>query len=251
MKICTRFFLATFLMIATMTNLQANEKPKLIIFDVNETLLDLESMRTSVGKALNDNEGLLPLWFSTMLHYSLVDTTRGEFHDFGKIGVAALQMVAKNNGINLTNEQAKQAIVPPLLSLPPHPDVREGLTKLTAAGYKIISLTNSSNAGVKAQFANANLTQFFVERLSVEDIGIYKPDLRSYEWALKEMGVKPEEVLMVAAHGWDIAGAKSAGLQTAFIARPNKQLYPLAQQPDYLVNDLLELVEKLNKAYPE
>ncbi|MEO9944807.1 haloacid dehalogenase type II [Paraglaciecola sp.] len=234
-----------------MTNLQANEKPKLIIFDVNETLLDLESMRTSVGKALNDDESLLPLWFSTMLHYSLVDTTRGEFHDFGKIGVAALQMVAKNNGIILTDEQAKQAIVPPLLSLPPHPDVREGLTLLTDAGYKIISLTNSSNTGVKAQFANANLTQFFVERLSVEDIGFYKPDLRSYEWALKEMGVKPEEVLMVAAHGWDIAGAKSAGLQTAFIARPNKQLYPLAPQPDYLVNDLLELVEELNNAYPE
>ncbi|MFT2092215.1 haloacid dehalogenase type II [Paraglaciecola sp. 2405UD69-4] len=237
-------------MVTTMTNVQAQQKPKLIIFDVNETLLDLESMRTSVGKALNNDDSLLPLWFSTMLHYSLVDTARGEFHDFGKIGVAALQMVAKNNGITLSDEQAKQAIVPPLLSLPPHPDVREGLTQLTAAGYKIISLTNSSNAGVKAQFAHAKLTDFFVERLSVEDIGVYKPDLRSYAWALEKMGVKPEEVLMVAAHGWDIAGAKSAGLQTAFVARPNKQLYPLAPQPDYLVKDLLELVEALNQKYP-
>lgn len=245
----TRFLLAAILMVMAVTVSHANEKPKLIIFDVNETLLDLESMRTSVGKALNGDESLLPLWFSTMLHYSLVDTTRGEFHDFGKVGVAALQMVAKNSGITLTDEQAKQAIVPPLLSLPPHPDVVEGLTVLASAGYKIISLTNSSNAGVKAQFEHAKLTDFFVERLSVEDIGIYKPDLRAYEWAIKKMGIKPEQALMVAAHGWDVAGAKSAGLQTAFIARPNKQLYPLAEQPDYVVKNLIELVDKLNQEY--
>ena len=47
------------------------EQPKVIIFDVNETLLDLETMRESVGAALNGRQELLPLWFSTMLHHSL------------------------------------------------------------------------------------------------------------------------------------------------------------------------------------
>ena len=46
---------------------------------------------------------------------------------------------------------------------------------------------------------------------------------------------------MVAAHGWDVAGAKQAGMQTAFIARPVKALYPLAKQPDYIVKNLEEL----------
>ena len=220
--------------------------PKVIIFDVNETLLDLTSMRTSVGDALGGRQELLPLWFSTMLHYSLVATTTGEYHDFGKIGVAALMMVADINDIALTPEQAKTAIVTPLLQLPPHGDVKEGLTALKAQGFKLVSLTNSSNFGVKTQFENAGLMSFFEARYSVEDIEIYKPDLRAYAWALEKLGIKPEEALMVAAHGWDIAGAKAAGLQTAFITRPGKALYPLAQQPDYIVSDVNELAAQLS-----
>ena len=50
---------------------------------------------------------------------------------------------------------------------------------------------------------------------------------------------------MVAAHGWDVAGAKAAGMQTAFIARPGKQLYPLAPAPDYVVNSVEELATLL------
>ncbi|WP_040515433.1 haloacid dehalogenase type II [Paraglaciecola polaris] len=223
----------------------AAPKPKVLIFDVNETLLDLETMRTSIGKALAGHDELITLWFSTMLHHSLVTTVTGEYHDFGKIGVAALMMVAQNNNIEITEAQAITAIKTPLLSLPAHPDVKSGLAALKAQGYKIVSLTNSSNKGVETQFKNAGLTEYFDERLSIEDIKVYKPDLRSYAWALKQLQVKPEEALMVAAHGWDVAGAKAAGLQTAFIARPGKALYPLAAKPDYVVKDLTELVEIL------
>ncbi|WP_244390623.1 haloacid dehalogenase type II [Pseudoalteromonas sp. KAN5] len=220
-------------------------KPKVIIFDVNETLLDLESMRTSIGAALGGREDLLPLWFSTMLHHSLVSTAIGDYQDFGKIGVASLLMVAQNNKIKLDAEQAKTAIVTPLLSLPAHPDVKAALQTLKDRGYKLVSLTNSSNHGVKTQFENAGLTAFFDARYSIEDIKIYKPDLRAYQWALDKLGVKPEQALMVAAHGWDIAGAKAAGLQAAFIARPGKALYPLAEKPDYNVKDLTELTALL------
>ena len=223
------------------------EKPKVIVFDVNETLLDLEQMRHSVGGALNGQEQLLPLWFSTMLHYSLVSTVSGEYKDFGEIGVAALMMVAQNNNIKITKEKAKESIVTPLLRLPPHPDVKSSLAALKAQGYKLVSLTNSSNYGVKTQFKNAGLIDFFEARYSIEDIQIYKPDLRAYAWVLKELGIKPEEALMVAAHGWDVAGAKGAGMQTAFVARPGKALYPLALSPDYEVKDLSELVNILTQ----
>jgi 2-haloacid dehalogenase len=242
-----------FVFLFFMSSLGANamdhkpQKPKVIIFDVNETLLDLETMRTSIGKALAGNENLTPLWFSTMLHHSLVTTVTGDFQDFGKIGVAALMMVAQNNDIEITEEQALEAIKVPLLSLPAHPDVKSSLVSLRTQGYKIVSLTNSSNNGVETQFANAGLTDYFDKRMSIEDIKVYKPDLRAYEWALKQLNVKPEEALMVAAHGWDLAGAKAAGLQTAFVARPGKALYPLATKPDYIVKDLIELVEVLKQ----
>jgi len=170
-----------------------------------------------------------------------VTTVTGDWHDFGKIGVAALMMLAQNNGIELSEQQALEAIKTPLMSLPPHEDVKANLAKLKAKGYTIASLTNSSKQGLETQFKNAGLTELFDKCMSIEDIKIYKPDLRAYSWALAQLNVKPEEALMVAAHGWDVAGAKAAGLQTAFVARPGKALYPLAIQPDYVVKDLYEL----------
>ena len=222
--------------------------PKVIFFDVNETLLDLTAMRSSVGEALGGRDDLLPLWFSTMLHHSLVDSTTGRFHTFGEIGVASLLMVAEIEGIELTKAKAKTAIVTPLRSLPPHPDVRDGLQALKNKGYKLVSLTNSSNQGVYTQFKNADLLSYFDERLSVEDINLYKPDTRTYEWAIEKMGIAAEDAMLVAAHGWDIAGAKQAGWQAAFIARSGKVLYPLAIAPDTVVSGLDELVSQLPDA---
>jgi 2-haloacid dehalogenase len=222
-------------------------KPKVIIFDVNETLLDLENMRASVGKALNGREDLLPLWFSTMLHHSLVVSATGDYQTFGSIGVASLQMVAEINGIAITPEQAKTAILTPLRSLPAHPDVAEGLAKLKAQGYKLVTLTNSSLEGVTLQLKNAHLSQYFDANLSIESVGVFKPYLKTYQWAIKDLGVNADEALMVAAHGWDIAGADKAGLQTAFIRRQGKVLFPLAAQPDYKVLDVIELASILAK----
>lgn len=109
----------------------------MIIFDVNETLLDLDIMRSSIGETLNGNADLTALWFSTMLHHSLVTTVTGDYQDFGKVGVAALMMVAQNEGISITQEQAIIAIKTPLLSLPAHSDVKGGLSALKSLGSVI------------------------------------------------------------------------------------------------------------------
>jgi 2-haloacid dehalogenase len=222
-------------------------KPKVIIFDVNETLLDLAPLRKSVGKALQGREDLLSLWFSTMLHYSLVNTVTNNYQDFAQIGSAALNMVATNQGISLSNEAAKKAIIGSITKLPAHPDVIPSLTSLRNSGYHIVSLTNSSNAGVAAQFSYAGLTEFFERRFSVEDVRTFKPAPRPYQWVLEELNVKPEETLMVAAHAWDLIGAKAIGLQTAFIQRPGTTLYPETSRPDYVVDSLTELASILAK----
>ena len=96
-------------------------RPKLLFFDVNETLLDLNGMKGVIGEALGSRPDLLPLWFTTMLHYSLVVTLADQHKDFGELGVAALLTVARNHGIALSPETAKQA-VSLIRSLPAHPD---------------------------------------------------------------------------------------------------------------------------------
>ncbi|MGQ1910626.1 haloacid dehalogenase type II [Marinifilum sp. RC60d5] len=224
-------------------------KPKVIVFDVNETLLDLSPLKKSVGEALNGREDLLPLWFSNMLHYSLVETLSDNYHPFGEIGTAALMMVAKTQNIDMKYEDAKTSIVTPLRSLQAYPDVVSGLKSLNKDTYHIVSLTNSSAIGVKTQFINAGLTDYFEKRYTIGSIKKYKPHPDTYQMVLDDLQVKPEEVLMVAAHAWDLAGAKNVGFQTAFIARPGKVLYPNVKKPDYVVKDLLELVSILQNQY--
>lgn len=226
---------------------QSPPTPKVIFFDVNETLLDLTPLKESVTKSLGGQDELVGLWFSTMLHYSLVDTLTGNYHPFPEIGVAALQMVAESKGVELTKEKAEQAILPVFKKLPPYPDVIEGLTELKKQGFLLVSLTNSTDAGVKAQFENAGLIDLFERRLTVEGIHKFKPDQAVYRWALDQMKVEAGEAMLVAAHGWDIAGAKAAGFQTVFVARPGKTLYPLAEKPDHVVKDIKEFAKLLAK----
>lgn len=221
------------------------KRPKVLFFDVNETLLDLTAMKKSVGDALGGRSDLLPLWFTTMLQYSLVTTVGRKYEAFGVIGAAALQMVAANNGINLSEEEAKEAILPPLRSIPPHPEVKESLKKLKDAGYTLVSFTNSSNIGVETQFKNAGLIDYFEQRLSIEDIGKFKPHTDAYDWAARKMGIQANECMLVAAHGWDIAGAIWAGWRGAFISRPGAQLYPLAPKPEIHESDLALITKKL------
>lgn len=221
------------------------ERPKVLFFDVNETLLDLTQMKTQVGKALNGRDDLLSLWFTTMLQYSLVTTASGQYEHFGYIGAAALQMVAKNNGINITESQAREVIVEALRGLPAHPDVKNALADLKNDGYKLVSFTNSSNAGVKKQFESAGLTDFFDERLSVEDIGKFKPFRETYEWGARKMGIKSNEAMIIAAHGWDVAGALWAGWRAAFISRPGKQIFPLAPKTEINETDLQKVADIL------
>lgn len=219
-------------------------RPKVLFFDVNETLLDLTAMRASVGAALGGRAELLPLWFTTMLQHALVETLAGQYHDFGEVGAAALMMVAGNHGITLSREAALEA-VKPIRSLPAHKDVAPALEALKNAGLRMATLTNSGQSAVEQQMHNAGLAQFFQTKLSVESVLVYKPHPLVYRTAAHKMGVRPDECMLVAAHGWDVAGALWAGMRAAFVARPGAQLYPLAPQPDIVAADMTEVADRL------
>jgi 2-haloacid dehalogenase len=221
-----------------------NKPPKLLVFDVNETLLDLSAMKESVAKALRGRGDLLPLWFTTMLQYSLVSTVGDNYEDFGAIGAAAMMMVARNHGMDLSERAARDAMMP-MRSLPPHPEVAAALDRLKQAGFRMVTLTNSSHATVDAQIGHAGLLEMFEDRLSIEDIQIFKPHTHVYKWAAKKTGVAPEECLLVAAHGWDIAGALWAGWRAAFLSRPGAQLYPLGPVPEIVAPDLQLAADRL------
>lgn len=216
---------------------------KLIVFDVNETLLDLKALDPKFEQVFG-NASVRTSWFGLVLRNSLVATITGRYDDFGKIAGAALEMTAQMHNVTLSDED-RTSIMGGIRSLPPHADVIPGLEKLTSAGFRLFTLTNSPSHVVETQLQNAGITGYFEKSFSVDAIKKFKPDAEVYQMTAKELGVPADQIRLVAAHDWDVAGALLAGCTSAFIARPGHVLNPAMPAPDIIGKDLIGVVEQI------
>ena len=217
--------------------------PDVLVFDVNETLLELNALKPHFERAFGDGS-VQKEWFSLLLQSSLLATITGDYHDFGTLAEAALSMTAERRGVTLSDED-KSAILKGVRSLPPHPEVPESLQRLQDAGYRLATFTNSAPDAAEAQMAHAGLTGFFERILSVDPVRKFKPALETYHYAARELSVQTKDILFVAAHHWDVLGAMSAGCKAAFIAREGKVLSPLQARPGIVGKDLSEVVDEV------
>ncbi|MEU3622430.1 haloacid dehalogenase, type II [Amycolatopsis coloradensis] len=128
--------------------------------------------------------------------------------------------------------------------MPPWPDTVEGLTRL-AGQYPLIGLSNASRTTLLRMNAYAGLR--WHQALSAEEVRSYKPDPAVYELAVKVSGASPERLLMVAAHAWDLRGAQSVGLRTAYVARPIGDPPSATDRFDFHAEDLADLAVQLGK----
>lgn len=218
-------------------------RPKALIFDVNETLLDLSSVRDAFNQTFR-NDYAFNYWFQLLLHHSLVDTLTGQFHDFKQIGEAVLAMTEEFFGHTLPTEK-KSSLLQTMVQVEPHPDVEEGLSLLKEAGFRLFTLTNSPDETLKKQMEATGLGSFFEATWTVNAVKRYKPHPDTYGQVLHKLDLPPDQTMLIAAHGWDIAGAAHAGMKTAFIHRSGQSLYPLASPPDLQGKTLIDLAHQL------
>jgi 2-haloacid dehalogenase len=209
---------------------------RIIVFDVNETLLEFEALEPLFAELLGDKR-LLREWFSTVLLYSEVATLAGPYSDFSAIGAAVLDMTAQSHGLKLTSSD-RERIFAGIRTLPAHSDAVDGVRRLKDAGFRVVALTNSAPAAVRQQLAGAGLLPLFDHVFSVDAVRRFKPAPDPYRFVASELGVETKALRMVAAHAWDVLGAMQAGCTAAFVARPGKVLYPLGPQPDIVGADL-------------
>jgi 2-haloacid dehalogenase len=216
---------------------------RVIVFDVNETLLDLTALDPPFERAFG-RPGVRREWFGQFLQSAFVSTITDSYSDFGTIGRAALEMTARRNGVELAADD-RDAILGTMRLLPPHPEVPAALQRLRDAGLRLAALTNSTEAVATAQLTNAGLVPLFERILSADAARHLKPAREAYENAAAELGVGVGETRLVAAHAWDIAGALRAGAAAAFVARPGMVLDPLVEAPDIIGADLAEVAERI------
>jgi 2-haloacid dehalogenase len=223
--------------------------PPVYAFDVNETLLDLAALDPLFGRAFGD-PGTREAWFQQLIHSALVTIATGRYHQFGSIAQAALEAIANRRGVTLTDAD-RQAIIQGMAQLPPHPEVPAALGRLRAAGLRLAALTNSTRQVAQAQLAHAGLTELFEQILSADQVGRLKPAREPYRMAADALGVPVGQMWLVAAHGWDVAGAMAAGCRGAFVARPGRLPDPVAPPPDLTGDDLEQVADQLLALHQE
>ena len=212
---------------------------RVCVFDVNETLLDLAALDPHFERVFGD-AAVRGLWFSQMLQSALVATVTDAYTTFGEAAGAALQMTAERRGVEVSDED-KQSIVGGLRELPPHPEVADSLDRLREEGFRLATLTNSTQEVAEAQIRNSGLADRFEQVLSADTARRLKPAPAPYRMAARTLGVPEREMRLVAAHAWDVAGALRAGCAAAFVAR--QPFDPLVERPDVVGKDLREVAD--------
>jgi 2-haloacid dehalogenase len=214
-----------------------------IVFDVNETMLDLRALDPHFERIFGD-PNIRRLWFQQFVQNFLVTIVLGRHVEFGTVGRGALDMIAERLGKSLTDDDRRH-VLGTILVLPPYPEVRESLERLNAAGFRLGTLTNSTKQVAEAQVRNAGLLDLFEQVLSADEVQRLKPAAEPYRMAAERFGVPIGEVRLVAAHAWDVAGALNAGCTAAFVARPGMVLDPIHEPPDIVGRDLREVAAKI------
>jgi 2-haloacid dehalogenase len=213
--------------------------PRVVAFDVNETLFSLDRLGAAFGAAGLD-PAAVPLWFARVLRDGFALAAMGRYEPFPALAAENLRALAP--GIA---EPTVKAVLGAFRELDPHPDVEPALQILRDAAIPAVTLTNGSAEVVQAMLAGAGLSGYFARAFSVDDVGRWKPAPDPYRLVADAYSVEPRQVALVACHPWDCAGASMAGLVAAWVNRTDQRWPAVFPPPDVTGPDLTAVVGSL------
>ncbi|MCA4135635.1 haloacid dehalogenase type II [Arthrobacter sp. M4] len=216
---------------------------EVIVFDVNETLSDMSPIAERFVEA-GAPAYMAKLWFATLLRDGFALAATGDAARFADIGTEILTGLLEAAGV-ADPEGTARRLASSVADLPLHPDVPDAIRALRATGYRLVTLTNGAAQVAENLFAMAGLRGEFEQLLSVEDAPAWKPHPSSYRYAAQRCGVREQEMLLVAAHPWDIHGAARGGLRTAWVNRAGAPYPSYLARPEATVTSLAQLPSAL------
>jgi 2-haloacid dehalogenase len=219
----------------------------LIVFDVNETLLDLGTMEVVFDRVFGE-KGAMRLWFANLVLYSLALTLTDSYVPFTDIGAAVMTMLAETRGIKIRDEDKKE-LTDKFSTMPPYPDVLTALPKLRAAGFRLFTLTNNLIEVQARQMKHGGIAHLFERLFSVDSVKRHKPAPQTYAYVARELGVKPSQLCLIACHTWDTLGAVAAGWEAALVKRVGNDVLSVGPQPQIVGDDLNDVADQLVARY--
>jgi 2-haloacid dehalogenase len=225
-------------------------QPPIIVFDVNETLLDLETLQP-IFERIFDDPAAMRLWFAGLITYSEALTLAGVYVPFTDIGAAVLRMLAATRGIAITDADAAE-LTDRFASMPPHPEVPAALRRLRDHGFRLFTLTDNTLEISGRQLEKAGVIDLFERRFSVDEtVRRHKPAPEAYHSVADALEVDAGDVCLVASHVWDTIGAQAAGWQAGLILRTGNAPLDVGPQPTYIGHDLDGVADQLIASTPQ
>jgi 2-haloacid dehalogenase len=223
------------------------ERP-IIVFDVNETLLDLNAIRPVFDRIFGD-PAAMRLWFADLITYSEALTLAGVYVPFTDIGAAVLAMLAATRGITISGADGAE-LTDRFATMPPHPEVPAALRRLAGHGFRLFTLTDNTLAISGRQLEHGGIIGLFERRFSVDEtVRRHKPAPQAYQSVAAALGADPGGICLTACHVWDTIGAQAAGWQAALILREGNAPLGVGPQPDYIGKDLDAIADQLIERY--
>ncbi|GAA2117747.1 haloacid dehalogenase type II [Actinomadura napierensis] len=216
-----------------------------VLFDVNETLSDMSTLRTRFADVGAPGD-LVATWFAGVLRDGFALTTAGAYADFRDVADAGLRgLLTALPRWEGDAARAAAHILDGFADLTVHPDVPDGVRELHAAGLRLATLTNGSAANTERLLSRAGLVEYFTALLDVGAPRAWKPAPAAYHYAIDALGADPAETVLVAVHPWDIDGARRAGLQAAWLNRGGAEYPSVMTAATHTAADLHRLADDL------
>jgi 2-haloacid dehalogenase len=219
--------------------------PSILVFDVNETLINIESIAPFFEKKFGDGR-VLREWFNQLILYSNAITLAGHYQSFFALGQGVLEMLGSIYGVTIDAADLAELRIN-MLSMPAHTDVPEGLRLLQEAGFRLMTLTNSPPGKDGSPLERAGLAHFFEHQFSVDSVRRFKPAPEVYHLVTERLNVPPSAICLVAAHTWDTIGAQSVGFYAGLMTRTGNAPLPVhgLPQPQVVAPDLVQMATQM------
>lgn len=212
------------------------------VFDAYGTLFDVNAAARKLAETPGQAEfaAIWPQvsadWRAKQLQYSWLRAITGAHCDFWQITQDGLDWALERARID--DPALRAALLDLYWHLAAYPEVPEMLARLKAAGIARAILSNGSPAMLEGAVASAGIADLLDAVLSVEAVGVFKPDARVYDLVGTRFDVAPDQVLFVSANGWDAASAAAYGFATIWINRAGDPVDRLPGRPASVATDL-------------
>ena len=224
---------------------RARPTPRLLLFDVNETLSDMAPMADRFSQ-VGAPAPMAKVWFASLLRDGFALTVNGVNAEFASVAREQLRQNLPATELTCSLDEAVEHVMAGFSELGCHPDVVEGIHALADLDLRLVTLSNGSASVARRLLTDAGIASTFEDFVSVEQAGIWKPDRRAYTYALRQCNVDAADAMLVAVHPWDTDGARRAGLSAAWVDRIGSSYPDYFLPADLNVRSLLDLATRLS-----